>query len=391
MASAIAPMGWCTTVGVDGRPCCGSLKETKDRLTNAYLNLFSCHSLLVATLSRWTHVQICAATLCTGFLCRDMFLNALLHGLSADEQPESVAADELALAAAGAGDQDMGVEHRARVAKVRKWLALRETRSSVGCLFLMLKTLESLTYCLLGGGQEGTPSPNKQRPGTVPRWTPALPAWVLEAELRRALSEFENAVRRYMENDSQSSVLLQGIGVTSEELGGDQCMRAFRRYMVGASVGVYRRLYLRVSSFPIKLWLLVAPGVEQEARLQCAQDFVALPECCLGAFGRGLKKLHPTVSDLLSTHGLTTVSGWLSGMQWSTYGCEAEHASVRRLCSTAGPSRSWTLVARERIMEECRGIHMQRAGNAWPPGKVESEMHRNCQRLQKSCCSTRTL
>lgn len=347
--------------GSDGRPCCSSLQQTKERMLSAYLNLFTCHSLPVATLSRWTHVLIVAGTLCTGFACRDLYLGALVQGLSADEEAEQVATKKLATVAAGAGDEDLAVEHRARVAKVRRWLALPETRACIGATFLMLRTLESLSYWLMGGEQA---SPAGTKPGTLPQWTPALPAWELAGRIQQAMTELGEAVRSYTEEGSSPNFFLKGIGVTTEEFSGDQCMRTFRRSMVGASAGINRRLSMRAHSFPLKLWILIAPGIADDDRVACAEEFASLQECCLGAFGRSLRRLCPTAADLMSTVGLTIVRTWMSSIQWSTYACEAEHAACRRLCSGGGggPSRNWTLVARERIMEEARGIHRQRFG-----------------------------
>lgn len=58
----------------DGRsgPCCGNLQETKSRMTAAYVNLFICHGIPVATLSRWTHIQIVCSILCSSFVCRNI-------------------------------------------------------------------------------------------------------------------------------------------------------------------------------------------------------------------------------------------------------------------------------------------------------------------------------
>lgn len=108
--------------GADGRPCCRSQQETVDKLTGAYLNLYMCHGMPSATLSRWTHVQVVCGILCSAFACRDVFVQALLHGLPVYEGQEDAANQGLEAAAAGAGDEDKAREHRARVSKVRRWL-----------------------------------------------------------------------------------------------------------------------------------------------------------------------------------------------------------------------------------------------------------------------------
>ena len=49
-------------------------------------------------------------------MCRNVFARALLHGLCVDDDAVD-AASELPSYAAGAGDDDKVVQHRARVAK----------------------------------------------------------------------------------------------------------------------------------------------------------------------------------------------------------------------------------------------------------------------------------
>lgn len=341
-----------------GRPCCRSRAETIEKLTEAYLNLFVCHGIPVATLSRWTHITTVCTSLCTGFICRDVFVNALLHGLREDTQAEAIAQERLSTVAAGAGDDDRAVQHRARVTKVRTWLAKETSRVHITCLFVMLKVLESLTYFLMGGERIG--EERHRRPGTVPRSEQALPLGEFTDKVRHSLSEYATLLSTYGEAGSVSASLFSAVGIDDSTSRGEPCMRIFRRLMVGASAGVCRRLGVRLRSFPLKLWMLVESGVSEEIRRQTAMDFLAEPECCLGIFGAGLKKLCPTLEDLLGDLGQTVVKTWLRSQHWSTYDCEKDHGSVRRLCSGTGPGRNWSLVARERVMEAARSIHTER-------------------------------
>lgn len=115
------------------------------KLTGAYMSLLVGHSMPVATLSRWTHVQTVSGMLFAGFACRSIFVEALVPGLATDEHAEE-ATGRLAVVAAGAGEEDQAVEHRARIAKVKAWLSRPRTRVQVATLFLMLRTLGALTY-----------------------------------------------------------------------------------------------------------------------------------------------------------------------------------------------------------------------------------------------------
>lgn len=345
----------------DGQgPCCASLADTKDKMTAAYLNLFVCHSMPVATLSRWTHIQTVCSILCCGFACRDIFVQALAHGLNADDKAEAVAVGRLDLVAAGAGDDDRATEYRARVAKVRQWLLRATTRVHVACLFMMLRIAETVSYYLMGGDKSD--DARNSQPGTIPRSESPRPVKELIAKVRDAMVQFASSLVLYEAGDSECAFFLRALGATEADINSDHCIRIFRRYMVGASVGFHRRLNRRLHAFPYKLWLLVEPGVPHSTRQACAEEFSQLPSCCLGVFGRCLKKRCPNSDALLSHDGRTIVKAWLDSVQWSIYACEKEHASCRRLCEGTGPGRNWSLVARERVAEQVRAAHKQMLG-----------------------------
>ena len=348
-------------------PCCADLDDTVQKLTGAYFNLFVGRSMPVATLSRWTNVLTVCAMLCAGYACRDIYVQALVSGLAAEgpagEDGELQAAD------AGAGDQDLAKEHRARVAKVKTWLTKGQTRAQVGTCFLMLRNLDSLTYYLMGG--ERPDQGRHRQPGTVPRAEQTLPAKELCNKVAHTLAHFRNLLLEYGVADSDAMRFFHDLGLNDEDMSTESFVRVFRRAMVGASAGVYRRLWLRLSTFPVKLHLLVDAGVAQDERERCAEEFLALPDCCLGVFGRGLKRRCPTMELLLGLRGKAIIKTWLRTVQWSIYACEKEHASCRRLCNGHGPGRKWTLVSRERVLEGVRSVHIDRCdydpARAMPP------------------------
>lgn len=343
--------------GADGSPCCADLRETKERMTAAYLNLFTCHAMPTATLSRWTHVEIVCSMLCCGYICRDLYLNALLEGLAADDRAQEVVAQTVVLAASGAGDEDVVTEHRARIAKVRQWLGLPQTREHLGCLFLMLRNLSSISYFLMSHelvdragdivvGPVGSVRPMRELLGRV----------------RSSLSAFATGLRDFVEPASESHFLLQCVGVSGSDLGGERLARILRRYFVGASVGVFRRLARRLEAFPMRLWVVADPSTTPEQRLRCAQAFVSQPDCCVGVCGQGIRRLCPTAESLLAPVGQALIKTWLKSVQWSIHSCEKQHASCRRLCAGSGPAKNWTLVARERVAESLRAVHLRRTG-----------------------------
>lgn len=142
-------------------------------------------------------------------------------------------------------------------------------------------------------------------------------------------------------------------------------MRIVRRMCIGFSAGLFRRFLLKLNSFPHRLWVLADDACTEEDRRAAAEAFYALPPCCIGFFGQQLRRLFPNANSLLSTGGRTAIATWLRTLIWSIYNCEKEHASCRRLLLGTGPARSWTLAARERLLECSRTIHMERA--TWDP------------------------
>ena len=142
-------------------------------------------------------------------------------------------------------------------------------------------------------------------------------------------------------------------------------MRLVRRMCVGFSAGVFRRFVLKLNSFPHRLWVLADDACSEEDRQAAVGTFYALPLCCIGFFGRQLRRLFPDAASLSGKGGRATIKIWLRTQVFSIYNCEKEHASCRRLLLGTGPARSWTLCARERLLECSRTIHMQRS--SWDP------------------------
>lgn len=151
-----------------------------------------------------------------------------------------------------------------------------------------------------------------------------------------------------------------GMGVGEESTSSEETLRFVRRHCVGFSSGVYKRLEVRLRSFPLRLALLLKPELPLEKKRLVATEFLLLRPCCVGPFGARLQSLFPSTEDLLSPHAEATLTVWLRSMLWTTYGCESERGSIRRLCQSSGRGRNFTLIARERLMESARTAHSVR-------------------------------
>lgn len=360
--SADTMVHYCWKGDGSSSPCCANHDEMVDKMVAAYLNLFLCHSCPSGSLSRWTHVGSMLAILSSGFICRDIFFKAVMSSLPADEQAAERAAN-LQVGAAGAGDSDYAAEHAARVSRVRAWLGKVASRLQIGVLFLLVKHLDSIMYFLMGGNtRDGARS---RKPGTVPRAEEPLPTRELFQQVATASARLLQFLCDWHDPESDSASLLLAMGVENDALQQDDSMRFARRLCVGFSAGLFRRFILKLNTFPYRLWVLADEACDADARATTATEFYVKPTCCLGFFGQALRRLFPDAATLLSTFGRTTVATWLRTLTWSIYGCEKEHASCRRLLQGTGPSRSWTLCARERLLESSRTVHLERT--SWDP------------------------
>lgn len=104
------------------------------------------------------------------------------------------------------------------------------------------------------------------------------------------------------------------------------------------------------------LWVLATGDADEDTLRRIAGGFYQLPDCCIGWFGRRVRNMFADAEALGSTQGRATLAVWLRGMSWSIYGAKKEHSSCRRLISGAGPARTFSMVARERLVECSRTV-----------------------------------
>lgn len=176
-----------------GGLCCASEEHAAEKLTDALLKVFVYRAVPFGT-SRWTHITTICTVLRANCGCQDLLASAPLHGLEEDEHAEEQVAPKLPAFAAGAGDDDMKPQHRARKNKSGQWLSSPETRTEVSCLCPMLQTLFTVSCHFAGGErQEG----RRRQPGVFPRAEQPLPAHEFSKRVRRALLAFSEPLQSY--------------------------------------------------------------------------------------------------------------------------------------------------------------------------------------------------
>lgn len=341
-----------------GKMCCQDAEDTRTKLKSAYLNLFVSRCWPEGTLSRWTHVRTLLGLLCAGFLSRGVLHLSLLPSLQQDSAAHAEeAARELGADTAGAGEADALVQHRARKAKVQAWLAKPETPWQLAVVFLTTSILDRITYFLMTGGQGSAPV----KLGTMAKAEQPIEIrqmWALTKDCRAALWDL---LHRFDDPQSLARQLLRGMGVADEVATSTACLLFVRRHALQMSAGLFRRFELRLGCFPYRLWVLCDDRVGAEAKQAAINAFHGLPACCAGWFGKQLKQLFPTKEALAGPLCKVVIQTWQRTLIFSTYGCEREHASVRRLVGgSVGPGRNFSLVARERVLETARSVHIDR-------------------------------
>lgn len=339
-----------------GRPCCEDLSETKEKLVRAYWNVFAAHSFPVASLSRWTHIRTVLATISAGFVARNILVVALVPVLQVSSDAEAAAA-AISIESLGAGDADRQVEHSVRKQKVQRWLLRSETRFEVGIVYLTTSLLDKLVYHLMGGN-----SATKKRPGTIAKSDTPIHIKALMMEVREARGQFHALLRDFGREGHVTTELLVSLGVPPETVASGECVGLLRRLCLGMSAGLFRRLEVRLSVWPYPLWVLADDAATEQSRDDVCEALLSARPCCLGYFASRVRALFPDKASLKGPLAQLTLTMWLRTLVWSVYGCEREHGSIRRLVNGtgAGPARNFTLAARERVLEETRGIHMQR-------------------------------
>lgn len=339
-------------------PCCSSLEESQEKGTARFLNVFVAHGMPEGSLSRWTHVSILTTILACAYIWRDIFVLALCRGLGARADAEETVRG-LSPATVGSGENDLQRQHVARLRKVQSWLSLASSRFHIGCLLLLTRSFDSLTYFLMGGEREGADRQHRQ-PGSAPRCDEPIAIAEVIARVARMLGEFAAMLTSWCHAGTSSELLLHAVGLTDDDLRSDENVRFARRHILGFSCGVFRRLAVRLRCFPFRLALLVFPEVPADRKAAIAEEFLQKSACCVGPFGKQLQRLYGSVDRLLSHAATATITVWLRSQYWSIYACERENGSLRRLIHSAGPARNFTLVARERVMESVRSVHVGR-------------------------------
>lgn len=271
-----------------GKPCCNTREQSVQKMTATYCNLFLCHGVPSGSLSRWTHVGMMFVLLSTSFLCRDLFVKAVMANLHADPNAE-LAANRLEPGAAGAGDSDYMVERSARIQKVRGWLARPVTRLQVGVMFFLTSMLDSVMYHIMGG--QTADGARSRKPGTTPRLDEPLPTNGLIAEVRSCLARLADFLAGWSDDSCAPAVVLDAMGASAAARSSPESLRFVRRQCLGYSAGVFRRLALRLAAFPAQLWVLADSTVSEQVRRAAATTFFELPPCCVGAFGRRFRRL----------------------------------------------------------------------------------------------------
>lgn len=233
-------------------------------------------------------------------------------------------------------------------------------------MLLLVNILDTLMYSLMGGNAPGAGA--SRRPATLPKLEAPLPFRDFLEHVRGCCGKLLAFLEEWCAPEANSTALLQGMGVDQVGQSTSEALLFARRQCISFSAGLYRRFVLLLSSFPWRLWVLKDGSFDDAVCKDVADELFRERGCCLGWFGRRLRAFLPDAEALLSPLGRATLSTWFRTLVWTIYGCEKEHGSCRRLLHGAGPSWSWTLAARERLLECSRTVHIERT--SWDPARA---------------------
>lgn len=304
--------------------CCDSAADTKNKLKEAYSNLFLCHSFPTGTLSRWTHIKTLLCILLSSHICRNVLFKAALAkdpATTADQEPT------LSAGSAGAGDADQQLTHNIRKRKVLDFLGRQQTPRELVALYFATSATDRLVYFFMGGG----PDHQSRKPGTVPKSDQPILVRELLQEVNRCRSSLCETLRGVGDDGSMVHLLLDGVGCSEQERDSKESLLFFRRLCLQLSAGIFRRLELRLNSFPYKCWVLGDKAASDMDKRAAIDDFLAAPDCCLGWFGRRLRAVFGTQEALSSVFCQVVIMTWMRTLIFSIYSCERPRLSAQTL------------------------------------------------------------
>lgn len=327
-----------------GGPCCRSTAEMKDKVFVALSHALYGHADAIPTESRWTH-------LLPNFqqtLLRKLTLNVGPHVFqnAAPNGPRSVEAD------CEAASEFWSLLNGVRARKTDEYLA-NDAQMHELCIYSIALDVcdRALLYPLLGDGMLPAEKPAKLN--LLLDRTDTLVGKNTDGLLRLLQTWLVGGPTR------QPWCLLDALKAPLES---DQFMRWSRAQILRLNSAIFRRTELPLSCWPFKLFALTSSKFTTEEQTEVAEELLASRRSALDVYSAGIRRLFPTVSQLLSFRCTSVLSADFNAHAVSTDFVERLNAELTSRHPRRAPARHMANAGRESLLRQVAVVHRGHGG-----------------------------
>ena len=340
---------------VTKKPCCESLREAREKVVVALINVFVTPAFPVVTMSRFTYVLKALTRVIAGKAVKRILPRCLASRAYKGPMTMKANVEEL-----GAGAMDWESVQGARLNSLGLWLNDPESDWEVPLTFVCTSIVSSFEYRFF-------PDYNGKEPVKADDLLDRFNGPISEC-LTSLWSALD--VWHFRQNGPWRLMGLIGLASSNEKM-----RRCARSQLLGLSAGITMHFDNKYCDFPWKLHRLVSTQWSNDERRQVVEELQVLPDCCASVFTRHFKMHFATVDDKLSKKAMLSIQTWLRGKVWQTLTAERGHAAERAaLAAASAPGRTWHHHARADVLRQRHELHKGSYGvDASSPAQWETQ------------------
>jgi hypothetical protein len=306
-----------------------------------------------AALSRWTGVMSTLKRMLLGTLWNNI-LPSCLSGLSAsmgitEEKVKSMMEEACKAVREGQPVDQSSATSCARVLKLSVFFQDEQRSWQLGIILLCAGVADRLHWSVIGAPNRGVSRLDLS--GLVDPQRSAV---------AKTMQSFLLLMETWQLRDGSWS-LLKYLGLSDESAAAPRQFAASAVLQLAAAM--FMKAEMRLSSWPYRLQVLLSENVSREDKVELAQAFVSASGCCLGHFGRRLRKHFGTVGLVLSPRCLRALRMWEVLQRFSTCPVEVEHAIIKHDVQSKTSGVSLAPVAFRSVCRHLNAAHVQKGGS----------------------------
>ena len=306
-----------------------------------------------AALSRWTGVMSTLKRMLLGTLWNNI-LPSCLSGLSAsmgitEEKVKSMMEEACKAVREGQPVDQSSATSCARVLKLSVFFQDEQRSWQLGIILLCAGVADRLHWSVIGAPSRGVSRLDLS--GLVDPQRSAV---------AKTMQSFLLLMETWQLRDGSWS-LLKYLGLSDESAAAPRQFAASAVLQLAAAM--FMKAEMRLSSWPYRLQVLLSENVSREDKVELAQAFVSASGCCLGHFGRRLRKHFGTVELVLSPRCLRALRMWEVLQRFSTCPVEVEHAIIKHDVQSKTSGVSLAPVAFRSVCRHLNAAHVQKGGS----------------------------